>query len=160
MTKRNRYTPEFKSQIVLEIFKEEKSLNELASQYGIHVNQLRQWKKSALEQMPQLFMKEGRKDRSVVPKVEFMQVSPKWCLEDCLLTIVTWTIQSHAKNRVWILGAIVEIYRTKSNWQINLLVNLKVDFGFLMFQNIGLPQRAQWSFSIEIKRAAKNRLIM
>ncbi|MDQ0415682.1 transposase-like protein [Mesobacillus stamsii] len=55
MTKRNRYTPEFKSQIVLEIFKEEKSLSELASHHGIHVNQLRQWRKSALEQLPQLF---------------------------------------------------------------------------------------------------------
>ena len=53
MTKRNRYTPEFKSKIVLEIFKEEKSLSELASQHGIHAKQLRQWKKSALEQMPQ-----------------------------------------------------------------------------------------------------------
>lgn len=61
MTRRNRYTPEFKSQIVLEIFKEEKSLSELASQHGIHVNQLRQWKKAAVEQMPQLFTKENKK---------------------------------------------------------------------------------------------------
>ena len=38
--KRKRYSPEFKAQVVLEILKEEKSLTELSSEYGIHVNQL------------------------------------------------------------------------------------------------------------------------
>jgi transposase-like protein len=70
MTKRNRYTPEFKSQIVLEIFKEEKSISELASQHGVHVNQLRQWKKLALEQMPQLFTKENKKQDQLVSDYE------------------------------------------------------------------------------------------
>jgi len=53
--KRKRYSPEFKAQVVLEILKEEKSLTELSSEYGIHVNQLRKWKTQFLEQMPQLF---------------------------------------------------------------------------------------------------------
>ncbi|SDI45244.1 Transposase, partial [Alteribacillus persepolensis] len=53
--KRKRYTPEFKSKIVLEILKEEKSMSQLASEHGIHVNQLSQWKSQALEQMPNLF---------------------------------------------------------------------------------------------------------
>jgi hypothetical protein len=38
MKKRKRDTPEFKSQIVLEILKEEKSLNEIVSDHGIHIN--------------------------------------------------------------------------------------------------------------------------
>lgn len=70
MTKRNRYTPEFKSQIVLEIFKEEKSLSELASHHGIHVNQLRQWKKAVLEQLPQLFTKENKKQDLLISNYE------------------------------------------------------------------------------------------
>jgi transposase len=58
---RKRYTSEFKSKIVLEILKEEKSMNEIASENGIHVNQLRQWRNTFLEQMPQLFDKKNQK---------------------------------------------------------------------------------------------------
>jgi transposase-like protein len=53
--KRKSYTQTFKVKVVLEILKEEKTLSELSSQYGVHVNQLRQWKKTALDQLPQLF---------------------------------------------------------------------------------------------------------
>ncbi|WP_412729509.1 transposase, partial [Cytobacillus firmus] len=42
--KRKRYTPEFKSQIVLEVLKEEKTMNEIASSHGIHVPLSRQWR--------------------------------------------------------------------------------------------------------------------
>src|SRR5690625_2140195 len=58
--KRKRYSPEFKARVVLEILKEEKSLTELSSEYGIHVNQLRKWKTQFLEQMPQLFQKQNK----------------------------------------------------------------------------------------------------
>lgn len=61
MKKRNSYTPEFKSQIVLEILREEKTLNEIASAHGVHINQLRQWKKAVVDQMPQLFSNESKK---------------------------------------------------------------------------------------------------
>ncbi len=57
---RKRYTAEMKSRIVLEILKEEKTLNELSSEHGIHVNQLRQWRKTVLEQLPNLFAREGK----------------------------------------------------------------------------------------------------
>lgn len=60
MGKRKQYTPEFKSKIVLEILKEEKSIAEIASNYGIHTNQLRQWRKAALDQMPQAFQKDTK----------------------------------------------------------------------------------------------------
>jgi len=53
--KRKSYSQTFKVKVVLEILKEEKTLNELSSAYGVHVNQLRQWKKTALDQLPQLF---------------------------------------------------------------------------------------------------------
>src|SRR5690625_3744197 len=59
--KRKRYTPTFKSQIVLEILKEEKSLSQLSSEHGIHISQLRQWKKQALDHLPQVFSNEGKK---------------------------------------------------------------------------------------------------
>ncbi len=52
---RKRYSAAFKAQLVQELLKENKSLSQLASQYGVHPNQLRDWKKVALEGLPSLF---------------------------------------------------------------------------------------------------------
>src|SRR5699024_547093 len=58
--KRKSYTPQFKSQIVLEILKEEKSMSQIASENEIHVNQLHKWKTHFLHQMPQVFEKQNK----------------------------------------------------------------------------------------------------
>jgi len=55
MKKRNQYTKEKKAAIVIELLKEEKTIAQIASEYGIHPSQLNQWKKTALEGLPELF---------------------------------------------------------------------------------------------------------
>jgi len=52
---RKRYSAAFKAQIVQELLKENKSLTQLASEHGVHPNQLRDWKKLALQGLPTLF---------------------------------------------------------------------------------------------------------
>jgi transposase len=52
---RKRYSAAFKAQLVQELLKENKSLTQLASEYGVHPNQLRDWKKVALQGLPTLF---------------------------------------------------------------------------------------------------------
>lgn len=52
MKKRNQYTKQKKAEIVIELLKEEKTVNQIASEYGIHPTQLNQWKKKALEGLP------------------------------------------------------------------------------------------------------------
>lgn len=49
------YSPSFKAQVVLELLKEEKSIAQIASEQGIHPNQLHKWKKQVIESLPQLF---------------------------------------------------------------------------------------------------------
>ena len=46
---RKRFTAEFKAKVALEAAKEIKTLNELASHYGVHAAQISQWKKILLE---------------------------------------------------------------------------------------------------------------
>lgn len=58
--KRKKYTAEFKSQIVLEILKEEKPMSQIASEHEIHVNQLHKWKTQFLQEMPQVFEKQNK----------------------------------------------------------------------------------------------------
>ena len=55
MIRRKSYSADEKARLVLELLKEERSLSELASESGVHPNQLRQWRATALAGLPRLF---------------------------------------------------------------------------------------------------------
>ena len=55
------YTSGFKSKVAVEAIKGEKTLAELAGIYEVHPNQIRQWKKKALESLSDAF--ESKKER-------------------------------------------------------------------------------------------------
>ena len=52
---RKRYDAAFKAKVALEAIKEERTLAQLASEYGVHANQIGQWRKQLLEQLPAVF---------------------------------------------------------------------------------------------------------
>lgn len=52
---RKRYTAVIKAKIVTEVLQEEKTLTQLASEYGVSTKQLTRWKNHALAEMPRLF---------------------------------------------------------------------------------------------------------
>jgi len=52
---RRSFAAEFKSRVVLELLREEKSLNELAAENDIHPNVLRNWKREFLENASMVF---------------------------------------------------------------------------------------------------------
>lgn len=56
-----RYSPSFKAKIALEAIKEEETVTELASRYGVHPTQIKRWKKTATEGMIELFT--GRREK-------------------------------------------------------------------------------------------------
>jgi transposase-like protein len=58
------YTAQQKAQIVLEIFKEERSMAQIASEHGIHPNQLYKWKTQALEKLPDIFDDECKDEQA------------------------------------------------------------------------------------------------
>jgi putative transposase len=57
---RKTYSGEFKAKVVLEILKEEKSISQISSEYGVHPNQLGKWKKEALTRLPEI-LEDGRR---------------------------------------------------------------------------------------------------
>jgi transposase len=62
---RKRYDGTFKAKAVLESLKNQKTIAELASEYGIHPNQITQWRKQALEELPGIFSsKQAKKDKA------------------------------------------------------------------------------------------------
>jgi putative transposase len=61
MSKRNQYSGEQKTNIVLEMLREEQTVNEIAAKYGVHPNMLSRWKQEFLERAPEIF-KRGMSD--------------------------------------------------------------------------------------------------
>ena len=53
--KRKTYDDQFKAKVALEAVKETKTLLELASQYDVHPNQIRNWKNEFLENAAMVF---------------------------------------------------------------------------------------------------------
>jgi putative transposase len=58
-TTRKQYSPKFKARVAVEAIRGEKTLSQLGSQFKIHPIQIAKWRKSALEQLPELFV-DGR----------------------------------------------------------------------------------------------------
>jgi putative transposase len=58
MRMKKSYTATFKAQVVLELLKETKTLNQLASDYQLAPTVLREWKVAALKGLPNLFEKQ------------------------------------------------------------------------------------------------------
>ena len=52
---RRKYSSEFKAKVALEALRNDRSANEIASEYGLHANQLSQWKKQAQEELARVF---------------------------------------------------------------------------------------------------------
>jgi len=54
-TVRRKHSAEFKSKVAVEALRELRTMNELSSTFGIHANQISQWKKQLQDKAPSLF---------------------------------------------------------------------------------------------------------
>jgi len=55
MTMKKTSDPAFKAKVAFEAAMGEKTIAQLASEYGVHPNQIGQWKKRLLEELPMIF---------------------------------------------------------------------------------------------------------
>ena len=83
---RKKHSKELKSRIALDAIKGQKTMSELASEYGVHANQISRWKKQLLDAAPDIFTrgkdkeaenKEIERDR-LYKKVGQLQVEVDW----------------------------------------------------------------------------------
>ena len=58
--KRRRFTAEFKARVVRAALREDKTLAQLAKEYQVHPNQITEWKRQALEALPEVFSKKRK----------------------------------------------------------------------------------------------------
>jgi putative transposase len=64
MPKKAHFAASQKAQLVLEMLREDKTIAQIASENGIHPNQLHRWKKQALENLSQLFEEDRKGEKA------------------------------------------------------------------------------------------------
>ncbi len=85
---RKQYTSKFKAQVVRQMLREEQTISQLASEYGVHPNVLHKWKAQALEGLPGLF--ESQDDASALKEVHERQLHELYAQIGRLTTQVEW----------------------------------------------------------------------
>lgn len=93
MGKRRQHSGEFKARVVVAALKGHKTVNEIASRYGIHPVQVSQWKKEALEELPSVFgqgrvrtEREAEEERSkLYEQIGRLKMELEWVKKKALL---------------------------------------------------------------------------
>jgi transposase-like protein len=67
---RRQHTASFKVKVALEAIKEEKTIAQLASEHQVHPNQIQQWRKRLLAELPNIFLDRRKKDEKDGEKLE------------------------------------------------------------------------------------------
>lgn len=83
---RTKHSNKLKAQIALDAIKGQKTISELASEYGVHANQISRWKKQLLDAAPVAFVrgkdknanKEKKERDHLYKKVGQLQIEVDW----------------------------------------------------------------------------------
>ena len=97
MPKRKTFTASQKAAIVLEALKEEKTVAQIASENGVHPNQIHKWKKQALENFQQLF-EDDRKGEKAQAALHENQVNELYSEIGKLNTQLNWLKKKSGLN--------------------------------------------------------------
>ena len=60
MTKRRRFTDQFKAKVALEALRGDRTIQEIAAKHQVHPNQVSMWKRQAMEGLADVFAKGGQ----------------------------------------------------------------------------------------------------
>lgn len=96
---RKYHTAEFKAKVALEAIKEQRTINEIASEYGVHATQVSQWKKQVLEQMSQAFAKKSERDDDEAEKERLYSQIGQLKVENDWLKKKSTELKSLAKTK-------------------------------------------------------------
>jgi transposase-like protein len=89
MKRRKRYTPNQKAAIVLEVLREERSISQIASEYGVHPNLIYKWKKEGLENFHEVY-EDHKQEKRVIQERHQKEKEILYAQIGRLTTQVNW----------------------------------------------------------------------
>lgn len=100
MKNRKNYDSKFKAKVAFEAAKEEKTIVQLSSEYGVHPNQIGQWKKKLLKDLPVVFQNKSlttddsdEKESELYRQIGQLKVELDWLKKKSQI------LESRRKNR-------------------------------------------------------------
>jgi transposase-like protein len=93
---RKQYSATFKAEAIKELLKEEKTISQLAAEIGVHPSQLKEWKRIALQGLPDLFSRESKVGEQA--KIHEQQVNELYSEIGRLTTQVNWLKKKSGLN--------------------------------------------------------------
>lgn len=76
--KRKTYSPEEKANIVLEVLREESTLNEISNKYSVSPQLISRWRTEFLENMPAVFDKKATEKEDLINQIGQLTVEKNW----------------------------------------------------------------------------------
>ena len=73
MSRKTTYSAEFKSKVVLDVLQGNKEINEIATEYGIHPNLVRSWKKDFVNNAQRVF-DESKREKEIRRREEELEL--------------------------------------------------------------------------------------
>ncbi|MDQ6748847.1 MAG: transposase [Candidatus Dormibacteraeota bacterium] len=89
-TPRKTYSPSFKAEIVREIWRETRSISQIAAQHGVHPNQLYTWRDQAAAALPNLFSNQAAQSLAEQQAAHAAQLEQLYAEIGRLTTELTW----------------------------------------------------------------------
>ena len=87
---RRNHSPAFKAQVVQELLKEQKTLSQLAAEYGVHPNLLTRWREVALKGLPGLFSDQKAQEQAAKDAAHAEQLQELYAEIGRLTTQLAW----------------------------------------------------------------------
>lgn len=96
MKNRRQFSKEYKAKVAIEALKGQRTVNEIAQEFGIHVSQVNEWKKQLLDGAAEVFSRgqdrtasehEAERDR-LYQQIGKLQVEVDWLKKKTALSVV------------------------------------------------------------------------
>jgi transposase-like protein len=84
------YSAAFKAEVVREVLRETRSINQIAAQYGLHPTQLYTWRDQALAALPDLFTQRAAQTLAAQEAAHATQLEQLYAQIGRLTTELTW----------------------------------------------------------------------